>query len=525
MRPRDRIAILPLVATCYAVIFAKIFVLGYSVAGILPQRHYELEISLEMDGHGEDARVRAALPPNTERQQVREETFGSPDFGFHILREGVNRWGIWEKTEAKGHFLLTYSGTMRTEARRFALPDSLPIPVSYPAQISTHLMPTQSIQADDPEIRSLLEDLVPPESQSDAVAVVRAVHAFVQERIAGVTLKGTTDAITALRLGEAACGGKSRLFAALTRAAGLPTRLVGGLILKDGSWRSTHIWDEVYLGGHWVPFDALNGHFAEIPSNYLILYYDDYPMFTYTRDTNFGYLFFARKILAPPAEAMRVFNEVPAGLLNLWAAFEQVRIPLNLLKIILMVPVGALVVVVARNIVGIHTFGTFMPALLAVAFRDTGLAWGLALFGAILVFGGAVRVGLERFSLLHTPRLAVMLTATVLFMMGVTVLGVATGWVLPTRVSLFPIVILTLTVERFVHTAEEDGTWAALRVVLGTAIVTSAAYASMTWEPLQVLVVTFPETLLLVMAAFIALGRWPGLRLLEYVRFRHLAGR
>ena len=47
--------------------------------------------------------------------------------------------------------------------------------------------------------------------------------------------KGTTDALTALRLGEASCNGKSRLFVALARAAGIPARLVGGLVLETGA--------------------------------------------------------------------------------------------------------------------------------------------------------------------------------------------------------------------------------------------------------------------------------------------------
>lgn len=498
--------------------------MGYTVTGILPQRHYELLLTMDLVGHEEDVRVRAALPPLTDRQEVKQETFGAPDFTFRILQDGPNRWGTWEKVSARGSHTLTYAATVRTKAIRFAFPDSLPIPSLYPPEIAQYLLPTKTIQSDSPEIENLFGTVVPPEHRSDAATVIRDVYAFVSESIKGVPLKGTTDALTALRLGEGACGGKSRLLAALMRAGGIPARLVGGLIMKDGHWRSSHIWVEAYLGNRWVPFDALNSYFAQVPSHYLILYYGDYPLFTYTRDINFRYQFLGRKILAPPEEAMNSLRTQPAGMLNLWSAFQQVRIPLNLLKIILMIPFGALVVVLARNLVGIQTFGTFMPALMAVAFRDTGLLWGLVLFTGILLFGGGVRFLLERLQLLHTPRLAVMLTATVIFMMAITVLGVATGRILPTRVSLFPIVILTLTVERFAIILEEEGPRKTFTVVVGTAVVVAAAYLVMSFEPLQIVVVTFPELLLLPVVAFIILGRWPGMRLLEYLRFRHLYG-
>ncbi|MEZ5504602.1 MAG: 7TM domain-containing protein [Gammaproteobacteria bacterium] len=40
----------------------------------------------------------------------------------------------------------------------------------------------------------------------------------------------------------------------------------------------------------------------------------------------------------------------------------------NVYRIILMVPLGALVIVVLRNLIGLATFRTFMPILVAMAF-------------------------------------------------------------------------------------------------------------------------------------------------------------
>ena len=208
--------------------------------------------------------------------------------------------------------------------------------------------------------------------------------------------------------------------------------------------------------------------------------------------------------------------------MNLWAAFEHVQIPVDLLKIILMIPFGALVVVFCRNVIGIETFGTFMPALMAVAFRDTGLFWGTLLFVMILLIGSVVRAGLGRFQLLHTPRLAVILTATVLFILSVALVGAATGSVMATRVSLFPLAILTLTVERFSQMLEEEGPRRTTVVVAGTMLVVAACFMVMEWEVLQVTTLAFPEILLIVTAAFFIFGRWLGMRVTEFVRFREL---
>jgi hypothetical protein len=169
---------------------------------------------------------------------------------------------------------------------------------------------------------------------------------------------------------------------------------------------------------------------------------------------------------------------------------------------------------------GVLTFGVFAPALLAVAFEGTGLLWGVSLFVLILAVGTLVRLFLERFELLQTPRLGIMLTVTSLTMLGISILSVAKGLTLSSRVSLFPLVIISMTIERFSVMTEEEGFGGAIKVCIMTILVACFSYGVMNLEALEFIVLAFPETQLLVLALFFIIGRWPGLRLLEYVRFR-----
>ena len=45
------------------------------------------------------------------------------------------------------------------------------------------------------------------------------------------------------------------LLAALVRARGIPARVAIGLVYQDQKFLY-HMWDEVYLGGRWIPLDA-----------------------------------------------------------------------------------------------------------------------------------------------------------------------------------------------------------------------------------------------------------------------------
>ena len=329
--------------------------------------------------------------------------------------------------------------------------------------------------------------------------------------------KGTTDALTALRLGEASCNGKSRLFVALARHAGIPARLVCGLIIDRGTQRTSHQWVEAWVAGHWVPFDALNGHFAELPERYLTLYYGDETLFRHTNDINFSYQFETRTALVPSPKAKASFTVI-----DVWGLFDRLKLPFTLLRTILMLPVGALVVVLFRNFVGMPTFGTFLPALLAAAAGETGAAFGVAAVVLVVGAAAAARWALARLELLHSPTLAILLAAVVLALLGTTAVAERLGVAALTRVTLFPIAVLAICAERFYLSLTEHGARAAGKELAGTLAVMLACYVVMNSLALQVLVIGFPEVLLLAVAADVYLGRWVGMRLSEYRRFRGL---
>ena len=82
-----------------------------------------------------------------------------------------------------------------------------------------------------------------------------------------------------------------------------------------------------------------------------------------------------------------------------------------------MIPIGELSTVLMRNLVGIDAFGTFMPVLIALAFRETRLFWGIVLFTLLVALGLSIRFLLERLRLLLVPRLSAVLIVVVFLML------------------------------------------------------------------------------------------------------------
>jgi hypothetical protein len=443
---------------------------------------------------------------------------------FNVATRSGNRRGIWKAASIEGKRRIAYTATVLTKTLKYIIDSTLRTVQNFPDAVGKELLADSAIQSDSPEIAALADSLgLSPDSTM--LFNVSTIFDYATNGLRYVLYSGTTDALTAYHLGEASCGGKSRLMVALARHLGIPARLVGGKILSSGQSKATHIWVEYYINGYWVPFCPTNNYFAEIPSNYLVLYHGEQPFISHTKDINFKFYFNLKKRLASLNEGLSKLKQHPLDILNIWATFKRVAISLELLKIIIMLPVGVLAVVIFRNIVGIETFGTFMPALIAVGFRDTGLWNGILLFSLIILFGALVRLILSRLQLLHTPRLAIILTCVVMFILALTALGVSFGFLNLARVALFPMVILTLTVERFSIVSEEYGITQAVRISFLTLLVAAAAYSLMSWRLLQAVAISFPETLLLVIAVYIHVGRYSGFRLMEYTRFRHLLSR
>ena len=89
-------------------------------------------------------------------------------------------------------------------------------------------------------------------------------------------------------------------------------------------------------------------------------------------------------------------------------------------------------------------------------------------------------------------------------------------------ISLFPMVILAMTIERMSITWEESGISTALIQGFGSLIVACLGYLIMTNQHLNYLMFAFPELLFVVLGVCIWMGSYTGYRVSELFRFRDI---
>ncbi len=305
----------------------------------------------------------------------------------------------------------------------------------------------------------------------------------------------------------------------------IPARMVRGLEL-EGRQRNARLrtWLEIHDGDRWRYFNPSTGE-QELPDRFFIWWRGNESLLDVEGGSNVQVQFAVQE---NHLDAIAIAETQAAVSGGGWYDFSLYKLPIQtqaVYSVLLMIPFGALIMVLMRNMVGIDSFGTFMPVLIALAFRETQLFWGVILFTMLVALGLSIRFLLDRLRLLLVPRLSAVLTVVVVLMLLISLISHRLGMETGLSVALFPMVIIAMTIERMSVVWEERGAADAMRAGFGSLVIAVAAYIVMGLGWLEHLVFTFPELLLVVLAVMLIAGRYTGYRLLELKRFHALAGR
>jgi 7 transmembrane helices usually fused to an inactive transglutaminase len=204
------------------------------------------------------------------------------------------------------------------------------------------------------------------------------------------------------------------------------------------------------------------------------------------------------------------------------AVFGDPGRPWNLpqLHLLLALPLGAVMVVFARSVLGWKTFGLFTPMLLALAYLQSGPFAGPVISTAAILIGMAAAPLLK---LLNLSRVAFLGTLIAIVVTALGTLALRLDNLV--LMSAFPVVVTALVVERWWNAWEADGRKQAMKMTattLALALMIQALVASPLLIALgQQAPLVMPASAILMM---IVLGRYQGLRLSELTRFRAAEG-
>lgn len=476
--------------------------LGFPLKSNLVEEAWTVQGRLQMRAGTGPIRVDFQLPQTTPGLGRLRESFISRGYGLAVDEAGPDRVANWTVRRATGQQSLFYQAVFfRDQLTDFAAAQP-PFP-AVPELPEPYATAMQSIIDD---VRRQSADVV----------------SFTTELLARINSSSPSEEIALFTSNPEYRGHPVRLARLLLAGARIPSEQLNGFRLVDTDRRAQ---PERLLAVHnqrtWIVFDPATEQ-RGLPERFLIWWVGDRPSVEVEGATLVSLDWSIRRNelgaldLAEQRAAQHDSRIARISLSNLPVQTQAVY------AVLLLVPIGAFIMVLMRNVVGLPSFGTFMPVLIALAFRDTGLVAGLILFSMVIAIGLTIRFYLEKLQLLLVPRLTAVLIVVVILMVLLSLLSHRLGWDVGLSVGLFPMVILAMVIERMSISWEERGAFDALKEGAGSALIAALAFYVMSLNQVQHMVFVFPELMLVLLGLTIIMGRYSGYRLSELFRFRKL---
>ena len=439
------------------------------------------------------------MPPH---YSILDEYFVSRNYGVTTNLVGYNRQAVWSLRRSKGNQSLYYRAIFHETnhydvyLRKPTPVKPNPLPENIKTAVDTIINEARQTSAD---IQTFAQSTIKALNQQDGNSKILVGHEYNDRNILNA-------AITVLE------------------EAKINVLPIEGIYLRAQNRAEFKPMLAVYNQKEWIYINPRTGTLG-LPKDFLVWQYSSDPMFDVIGGTKPQ---FSLTVSPTPINALSAAKARGSQTESQLIRFSLLQLPVDVqvaYKILLTVPVGAFIILILRNYIGLSTFGTFMPVLIALAFRETHVIWGLVLFTFIVSVGLLVRFYLDHLRLLLVPRLAAILTVVILLMIFISVMTQSLGLGSGLSVALFPMVILTMTIERMCVTWDERGPSEAIKSGSGSMLAAVITYWVINYPPLEYLLFAFPELLLVVLALILWFGQYRGFRLTELLRFRSLGGK
>ncbi len=464
------------------------------------QEVWSVEARVEFTGTGQPVMASLAIPESQSGFEKLNEFTASPGYGLaYQTKNGVRR-AEWSVRSAQGNQVLYY----RAE---FVVNDNLVVPQAPPPISGSRLL-----MGDGPQItvaRSMLER-----------ARQRSADVFTLTRELIREFNSEDEAVALLQQ----YGEREEWLVALLQEAGIRAREVAVLELEDGRRRSQlSDYLQIFSGERYMLIDPQTST-EEDSLDLLMWEYRSQPVLDIVGGVNSRLSFSVIEQERPVSDIVQqrseAFSKVMDFSIHLLPLSEQ-----TLFKGILLIPIGVLVVCLLRILIGIKTAGTFMPVLIAIAFIQTTLITGLVGFVLIVGVGLLIRGYLSQLNLLLVARISTVIITVIMLISMLAVLSYQLGLSEGLKISFFPMIILSWTIERMSILWEEEGGKEVFMQVGGSLLTAVITYALMMNEYIQHLTFNFLGLQLVIMAFVLLLGTYTGYRVLELHRFYALVKR
>ncbi len=220
-----------------------------------------------------------------------------------------------------------------------------------------------------------------------------------------------------------------------------------------------------------------------------------------------------------PAEKLTAFN---------FAAYsiqESVKagVPSRTIILILLLPMLATIIAFIRHVVGLPSIGLLVPIALSITLLSTGITAGLILLASIILGSTLAKVILKKLRIMQLPKMALSMFIVSIIIFAVITLSAMAGILVVQQLSIFPVLLLILLSEQLISVQIERSFQEMLVITLVTFALGVVGFVILSSELIRNTFLLYPELIFLLIPINILIGRYFGLRLLEFFRFSSIS--
>ncbi|WP_036191613.1 inactive transglutaminase family protein [Marinobacter lipolyticus] len=453
-----------------------------------------VEARIDFNAANEPVLASLNIPEQSPGFRILSEQAASPGYGFSVVEKEGSRRAEWSKRDVIGPQTLYFKTQFIPDpnANRDR-PRRAPKPIS--------------VFWEEPQATAVREILMQAEERSSTPEsmtreLIRLMQPDTQAQNTTLLVSGTNHLDLLVRM---------------LNHAGIPARTADGLKLEDARRRQGLTpFLQIYNGDEWLTFDPKSGE-QGLPEDTLLWRQGAASLLDVVGgdDSSVSFSILRQTIPALQLAAMQS-EENGFGFLSLYQLPVEEQ---SMFRMLLLLPLGALMVAFMRIVIGIRTSGTFMPVLIAVAFVQTNLLPGLIAFTSVVAIGLLMRGYLSSLNLLLVSRISALIILVIFITAGLSIVGYQMGFNTGMTVTFFPMVIIAWTIERMSILWEEEGAHEVVVQGAGSLFVAVCAFLVMDAPLSRHLTFNFPELHFVVLGLILLMGQYTGYKLSELRRF------
>ncbi len=209
------------------------------------------------------------------------------------------------------------------------------------------------------------------------------------------------------------------------------------------------------------------------------------------------------------------------------------NIPESSIVLLLTLPIIASIIAVWRHIIGLRAFGIYAPILITYAFYHLsltpggpdifqGLKYGFALSITVFLSAMISHMITSKIRLHYLPKMSIIISSVAVSVFCILATAAYFNKGGFTSIDAIAILLLITVSEQFISFYIKKGKKTAFALTLSTLVISTFSYLLITWTFIKDLLFKYPLIPLATVIFNLILGKWTGIRITEYLKFRSI---